>query len=220
MSLNDLAVKYNTDKRKGRHDYVTVYEPLFEELKLRQDTFHFLEIGVHKGASHRMWKDWFPNATIYGIDITHYGEDSAFRQEDRIVVDQVDQSDREQLIEYAKKGPWRVIVDDGSHVVSHQKLSFEVLWDQVEPGGYYIVEDTHSSYDGHADRFIDSDETLVQRMLRLTDEVCGTDYGGRLHRTQSAKNRPNLTKYQAEVESIEFRLGLVIIKKRGGENSR
>jgi hypothetical protein len=217
VSLNDLAVEYSTDKQKGHHNYVTVYEPLFEGF--RQDTFNFLEIGILRGASHKMWRDWFPNATIYAIDITKYGEDSAFRKLERMVVDTVDQGDRQQLIEYAKKGPWKVIIDDGSHIVSHQKLSFEILWDQVEPGGYYIIEDTHTSYRGGS-HFMDSDETLVQRMLRLADEVCDTPYGGKTRRTYSVENVKNMSKYQAEVESIEFRLSLIIVKKRGGENSR
>ncbi len=224
MSLDDMAKQYDTDKASHKHNYVAVYEPLFEEF--RQDTFNFLEIGILKGSSHKMWRDWFPNAIIYGIDIRRCGEDSAFRKLERIVVDQVDQGDEQQLTEYAKKGPWRVIIDDGSHIVSHQKLSFEILWDQVEPGGYYIVEDTHTSYPDYRHgkmetRYLDSDETLVQRMLKLTDEVCSTTYWSKAYVHYFVKNeRENLTKYQQEVESIEFRLGLVIIKKRGGENSR
>lgn len=219
MSLNDLAIKYNTDKQERKHNYVAVYEPLFEEF--RQDTFNFLEIGIYRGASHRMWRDWFPNATIYGIDTRKYGE---FHLQGRMVIDQVDQGDQQQLIKYAKKGPWRVIIDDGSHVVSHQKQSFNILWDRVEPGGYYIVEDTHTSYAAYTsdgmNKWIDSDETLVQRMFRLTDEVCSTPYHQKAYRSYFVKNeKDHLTKYQQEVESIEFRLGLVIIKKRG-KNSR
>ncbi len=222
MILNDLAVKYGTDKRENRHNYVAVYESLFEEF--RQDAFNFLEIGVCRGASHKMWRDWFPNATIYGIDNRKYG---VFGKLERLVIDQVDQGDRQQLIEYAKKGPWRAIIDDGSHKTLHQNLSFEILWDQVEPGGHYIVEDTHTSYSSYVleksekNIWVNGGETLMQRMLRLTDEVCSTPYHQKAYHKYFVKNeREHLSKHQQEVEYVQFRLGLVIIKKRGGKNSR
>jgi hypothetical protein len=229
MHLNDLAELYGTDKQTNGHDYVTVYDSLFG--KFREDTFNFLEIGICRGKSHKMWRDYFPNATIYGIDIIAYGEDSAFCALDRMVVDQVDQGDKEQLTEYAKKGPWRIIIDDGSHIATHQKQTFEILWDQVEPGGHYVIEDTHTSYttykmkrDAHrpgGNVWIDSDETLMDRMLKITDEVCSTPYNLQALREYFVKgDTERLTRYQREIESIEFRLGMVIIKKRGGENSR
>jgi hypothetical protein len=230
MSLNDLAELYGTDKQTNGHDYVTVYESLFG--KFREDTFNFLEIGICRGKSHKMWRDYFPNATIYGIDCREYGEDSAFRALDRIVVDQVDQGDRAQLTEYAKKGPWKIIIDDGSHIATHQKQTFEILWDQVEPGGHYVIEDTHTSYSTYKmkptsrrpdgkNRWIDSDETLIDRMLKITDEVCSTPYNLQALRDYFVEGETDkLTEYQRTIESIEFRLGMVIIKKRGGENSR
>ena len=43
-------------------------------------------------------------------------------------------------------GNFDVIIDDGSHLPSHQVISFEALWKSVVPGGQYIVEDTETSY--------------------------------------------------------------------------
>ena len=39
-----------------------------------------------------------------------------------------------------------VIIDDGSHLPSHQLLSLETLWPALAPGGLYIVEDVETSY--------------------------------------------------------------------------
>ncbi len=217
--LDDLAKKRVTDKCSDGHNYVAIYEHLFTPF--RQDTFNFLEIGIYHGGSIRMWEDWFPNATIYCIDKKKKWINSIecldWSNRERIVVDRVDQSDAQQLTEYAKKGPWRVVVDDGSHYSSHQKLSFDVLWDQVEPGGYYIIEDTHTSYDiGFKTPFIDCDETLVQRMLRLADEVSSAPYkSGEYYNLFVKKSNDALTQHQREVEYIQFRMGLIIIKKRG-----
>jgi hypothetical protein len=39
-----------------------------------------------------------------------------------------------------------VVIDDGSHVASHQMKSFETLFPLLTDGGLYIVEDLHTAY--------------------------------------------------------------------------
>lgn len=221
--LDTIALRTQTDKNSKSHNYTAIYDPLFTPF--RWDTFNFLEVGIYHGASIRMWREWFPNATIYGIDNRQKRFNEFNRVEirigsnsERVVLDKVDQSNAEQLTEYAKKGPWRVIVDDGSHKSSHQKLTFDILWDQVEPGGYYIIEDTHTSYfpERWKTVFIDCDETLVQRMLRLADEVSGAPYSSKAFNNLFVRmENDDLTQHQNEVEYIQFRMGLIILKKRG-----
>ena len=36
--------------------------------------------------------------------------------------------------------------DDGSHLPTHQRVSFEALWPAVVPGGLYAIEDIETSY--------------------------------------------------------------------------
>lgn len=36
-----------------------------------------------------------------------------------------------------------VSLNDGFHALRHQQISFKTLWDSVEPGGYYVIEDLH-----------------------------------------------------------------------------
>ena len=38
-----------------------------------------------------------------------------------------------------------IIIDDGSHRLPHQSLTFNVLWPRVKPGGLYIVEDIQNA---------------------------------------------------------------------------
>ncbi len=39
-----------------------------------------------------------------------------------------------------------IILDDGSHVSDHQKISFETLWPLLKVGGLYVIEDLHTAY--------------------------------------------------------------------------
>ncbi|MGX7872042.1 hypothetical protein ACVDG5_003300 [Mesorhizobium sp. ORM6] len=68
------------------------------------------------------------------------------RHMSRIRIEILDQSKVQDLDLLATKGPFDVIVDDGSHVWTHQILTFQKLIGTVTPGGFYIVEDLDTSY--------------------------------------------------------------------------
>ena len=63
-----------------------------------------------------MWDDFFthPDAQIYGADIVKKGG----IDENRII--QADQGNYNDLLKLQQKGPWNVVVDDGSHLPEHQ----------------------------------------------------------------------------------------------------
>ena len=147
--LSVLAKKYGTDKDHSiRHSYIDFYNSTLKKDSVKR----VLEIGIgtHKnmsflspnyttGASLLMWRDYFNDAQIYGIDIE---EDSMISAE-RINTLLVDQKDPRQLFELIEKigGNFDLIVDDGSHDKDHQLISFHVLHNYLAKGGYYIIED-------------------------------------------------------------------------------
>lgn len=72
MNIQDLLHDdHDTDKNhEGGHSYGPFYEQLFNEYD-RQDKLTILELGVQNGGSLRAWKEYFPNADVYGVDIAH-----------------------------------------------------------------------------------------------------------------------------------------------------
>ena len=168
--LYDLATKYNTNK--GWHGYTSFYENLFQEN--RNNYQHFFEIGIDQGASLFAWRDYFPNSIIYGIDINI--PNSVIDQE-RIVFAKADQSDEFQLlnvIESWETPSFDCILDDGSHIVSMQRISIETLWQFVKKGGYYIIEDLHTNicslhhihpHMGPNAKFIDETPTVHDKIM-------------------------------------------------------
>lgn len=148
--LTALADEWGTDKGTRGHRYTGVYELFFYPIKL--EARKVLEIGVLKGASLRMWKDYFPRAVIYGIDI----EDTSSLNSDTIKTFIADQADRKQLQAFidAAGGDFDLVVDDGGHSMEQQQVSFGYLFKHVKPGGYYVIEDVHTSiYAIYQDRF-------------------------------------------------------------------
>ena len=63
--LKTLVDNVRTDKNTV-HYYLDTYEQLFKPM--RETAKNVLEIGVRDGGSMKLWHDYFPNATIYGID--------------------------------------------------------------------------------------------------------------------------------------------------------
>jgi demethylmacrocin O-methyltransferase len=130
-----------TDKGNLVHRYTEVYELFFSPLK--DTATRIFEIGIAGGGSLEMWRDYFPKATIYGIDIYPKTElDSA-----RIKTFVADQSDRRQLAAFIDKfgGYFDIIIDDGGHSMDQQQISVGFLFKYLKPGGYYVIEDVHTS---------------------------------------------------------------------------
>src|SRR5260370_16410289 len=57
--------RYDTDKVPN--GYLRTYDRIFEELIDRP--VKVLELGVRTGGSLRLWRDYFPNGTIAGLDV-------------------------------------------------------------------------------------------------------------------------------------------------------
>lgn len=145
--LIKLAILFETDKWNS-HWYAKHYQKYFYPLRFKK--LNILEIGAggyedpNKGAeSLKMWKAFFPNSMIYGIDIY----DKKALEEKRIKIFQGDQSDAFFLKAVtAKIGRLDIIIDDGSHLNEHVIKTFETLFPFLNEGGIYVVEDTQTSY--------------------------------------------------------------------------
>ena len=146
-SLRMLALIYWTDKG-GSHSYIPLYEQHLRPLRRKPITL--LEIGIGGydqptwgGASLRMWRDYFRRGEIHGVDVYRKVID-----EPRIHVHKGNQTNTEFLHGLGSDcGPFDVIIDDGSHVARDIRTSFEVLFNYLRPGGWYVVEDMGTAYD-------------------------------------------------------------------------
>lgn len=142
MNITELCDKYsNTDTTLGTdksttHQYAQyVYDKEFEALKDEQ--FNLLEVGVSGGHSLLVWSEYFTKASIYGIDIS----DDTFNaypipENVKFIV-----ADGTKPDTFANLPKFRVIIDDGSHLLHHQLATFKLAFPLLEDGGLFIIED-------------------------------------------------------------------------------
>jgi hypothetical protein len=122
-----------------------LYDPVLQPWVDREITL--LEIGVLKGGSLLLWRDYFAQGTIVGIDINL---PEGFVPTERIRVHQGSQSDPIFLTEVARREApegFDIIIDDASHFADLTRKSFWHLFDNhLKPGGLYVIEDWGTGY--------------------------------------------------------------------------
>jgi len=149
-TLTEIGKSFNTDKATY-HNFTEFYDNYFNNL--RNESFKVLEIGIFKGESLKMWKEYFPNSEIYGLDITNLKH----LEEDRIFIEQADQTDIHRMNTVFPNTKFDIIIDDGGHSMYQQQLTLISMLHRLKRGGYFIVEDLHTSLKYHS--FYNNDPT-------------------------------------------------------------
>lgn len=142
--LTRLADRYGSDKGSHVHGYTAIMEGFLRGR--RSSARKVLEIGVFRGASLKMWRDYFPAAIVVGVD-TDPNTLATVVGEDRIETHMADQANRAELSRAVGAEPYDLIVDDGGHRMEQQQVSLGFLFQHVSPGGFYMIEDLHTSFD-------------------------------------------------------------------------
>jgi hypothetical protein len=208
-SLDELAIRYGVDKSSQVHNYTRAYERHFGHL--RSQPVRLLEIGVGGGGSLQMWRDYFPRGTVYGLDV----KDCRPPQAANIRVFQGSQDDEAALERLAAEtGPLDIIIDDGSHLWSDQITAFKTLYPHVSPGGFYVIEDLHTSY---WDTYRRGAERTVWFLRELVHEVTlngKSGYGQVENDPDYAALAGGLNLYEKTLESITFYKSIAFIKKK------
>lgn len=107
----------------------------------RESVTRVLEIGIgtpetmphvkdyKAGSSLRMWRDYFPEAFVYGIDI------------DKNAIAEAEGPRIHTSDSLPHQGGFDLVIDDGSHKPEDQLENFQKYYSQLFQGGLYIIED-------------------------------------------------------------------------------
>lgn len=169
--LDEIGQLHGTDKSSAEHNYLNKYE--FFLSKWKNKRFNMLELGVFRGASIKMWRDFFPNATIYAVDVD--SEARQYTAENRKVII-ADLSLYKNVSELSVLKS-EIIVDDASHMWRHQIMALLVLFDSLPHGGVYIVEDIETSFKGYEHSFYnDASITCYDFLSAVAEVVASGEY--------------------------------------------
>ena len=162
-----------------------------------------LEIGVSKGGSLGLWRKFLGReAVIFGVDIdptcaAHDGEFANVR---------IGSQDDPQFLRsvVTEMGGIDVVLDDGSHVASHQRASFEVLFPLLSEGGLYIIEDMHTAYWPRFEGGLKRQGTAVEFLKDKIDTIYEHYFEKGLNNDRS----------MSDIESIQFFDSIAVVSKK------
>lgn len=149
-NLKKVLDAYGSDKANF-HNYHNLYATI---LSNREAIQGFLEIGLgtnnlkvvsnmgalgKPGASLRAFRDFLPNANIYGADI----DKEILFTEDRIQTVFVDQTDSAAFAALDKLVPSELdlIIDDGLHSPNANIITMTFALPKIRVGGWFVIED-------------------------------------------------------------------------------
>jgi FKBP-type peptidyl-prolyl cis-trans isomerase 2 len=212
-ALDELAIRYGTDKSSRMHNYTDRYFKYFNAL--REKPLRIVEIGVASGRSLKMWEDFFPNAKLFAIDVN---PQCAMFADERSDIYIGDQSNEDFLKSFAKEtgGNFDIIIDDGGHMMSQQITSFKILFPHLSPNGIYVIEDLHTSYSSGFGGGMKHPDSTVEFLKSIVDEINFKGWSGIGHPANAIKEigENKLSYFERYIDSIHFYLCICFIFKR------
>ena len=149
MSLTELLDNTYSDKNrcnKDGHSYGNTYSELLEPI--RNSALNVLEIGIAHGGSIKLWHDYFPNATIYGLDILKYNPDwekTKIVNNSRIkLFTETNAYDINFIHNNLTSTRYDMILDDGPHTLESMIFSAKYYSNLLTEKGVLIIEDVQS----------------------------------------------------------------------------
>lgn len=209
VDLLEIAQKHDTDK--VQHGYIPHYESRFD--RQRYSDITLLEIGVGGyddmltgGHSLRMWREYFTNGKIIGLDINL--KDPQIAPGCEIV--QGDQSDPRTLQKLIDDyGPFDIVIDDGSHRPNDIMQSWVVLWDALKDEAWYVIEDLQTSYwSSFGGSSVRTGDTVIGFLQGLID---------RIHYAEFDIPGYNPNRFDLSVVGLEIARNIAFLRK--GDNS-
>jgi hypothetical protein len=141
MSLDSL-INNNTTDKNTIHTYLQTYETLFQ--KRKGSNINILEIGIFDGGSIKLWKDYFINGIIYGVDICNANNvkhsDIISNNSVKLFFETDAYNDIfvKQTLENIE---FDFLIDDGPHTLDSMKYFIQHYSKLLKDDGVLIVED-------------------------------------------------------------------------------
>lgn len=207
MLAEFAAKRWHTDAEGKRYrvmkpqSYCRFYEELFGPI--RAEVKMVLEIGVYKGGSLLMWEQFFPNATIVGVDIRKWCVQYEGGRRKVVIGNQHDPELLARLVE--EFGQFDIIVDDGSHHWEDQRFTFWHFFDKL--WRFYAVEDVHTSYVEHDWKYY-SDEPNPKPFTDTVHWILG-----RMHCTRLTERYPAYSSGDKTLKRVITIPGLIVFEK-------
>ncbi|MDR0485768.1 MAG: class I SAM-dependent methyltransferase [Elusimicrobiota bacterium] len=190
--------------------YLQIYDRILSPFIIRNEPLSIMEMGVCNGGFLEVLIDFMPKGSkIIGIDINEKCGNLKFDNPNiEIVIG--DNAEREFLDSNFSASNFDIIIDDASHICSNTIISFEYLFEKLNFGGLYIVEDAHTSYWKNAGGGLKRKGSTIEYFKQIIDAI----HLYYMHPNQlNGKQKKMFEKYNPQIASISFYDSIIVIEK-------
>jgi hypothetical protein len=202
-----MTLQEHFDNHDGR--WIAKVDTYFDDYEVhfapfRGTAVRILEIGVDWGGSLELWQSYFgKDAIIHGLDIN---PETASNAPSATTMHIGSQADHSLLASIASEhGPFDIVIDDGSHEVTHQLETFMNLYPTMSDHGVYVCEDAFSSYWSEYGGGYRKEGTFMEYVKDRIDDLYA-------FWTYDADSEP--TEFTRSTAGIHVYSGTVVFKRR------
>lgn len=209
--LAQLAISMRSNKFTKWWHYFEIYDFLFDSLAKQSrrnelpQPLRILEIGVWMGGSLQLWRKYFGElAIIFGIDIDEAAKHQGVYEAEIRIGSQTDPSFLKSVFD--EMGGLDIVIDDGSHRSKDVITSLNALFPYLSEGGFYIIEDLHTSYWPNFGGGFKRPSSSIEVLKSIIDMLNQPYFG-------ETANDKRLALSSDDIGSIQFFDSVVVIKK-------
>jgi len=145
--LCDLGVKYPTDKSPyntdaglHKHAYTSIYNLLFSNMRYKD--IKLGELGILDNNSMLSWREFFPNAKLYGFEWFDSRLDKAINDNIDCTYIKMNVKDIDSITKgLTDAGIFDILIEDSTHEFEDQIRFINEAYKHLKPGGILIIED-------------------------------------------------------------------------------
>eukprot|EP01062_Namystynia_karyoxenos_P018138 TRINITY_DN16743_c0_g1_i1.p1 TRINITY_DN16743_c0_g1~~TRINITY_DN16743_c0_g1_i1.p1 ORF type:complete len:683 (+),score=220.63 TRINITY_DN16743_c0_g1_i1:120-2168(+) len=225
MSNSDKLGGSTPHRRGTVHGYDRWYQWYFDPLRHRKQ-LRFTEVGLSTGQSSILWRSYFADVDLYGMDyMLEIFANATVQKKGGITLfsgDQGNPAHLRRMIKQFGELSMDVIIDDGGHIPTGQLNTFKMLFrDLLRPGGIFSVEDLEGSYMGrHGMYGVKLYGGLQKRGTFVEIAKLFVDTLNRAYWDPKREHCVLETGADAQIETIFFAENVVIFTKKGRPPSR
>lgn len=186
--LCNLGAKFGTDKSPynttsesyHKHPYTAVYDMLFNSLRYKN--INFGEMGILNNRSMQCWREYFPNANLFGWDfdenlLSNAKSHKLYRTKYAFM----DIYKVESIVNGLEEANciFDILIDDTTHQFDDQIRIANVVHKYLAPGSFFVIEDIFRNIP--EERYKDSLSNLkkyYQNITFITTEHANRDSTG------------------------------------------
>jgi SAM-dependent methyltransferase len=142
-TLHEIYENYQSPEGHGdkgtAHTYIDEYQRLLEPYRYNTN---FLEIGLYMGESLLMWEEYFINSNVFGVDVSSKFLTELIKDGGHKII--INDATKVEILDNFTNIDFDVIIDDGSHFLNDQIITFNIFKNKIRPGGIFIIEDVEN----------------------------------------------------------------------------